>query len=251
MQNKPYNEWDNLFKNKFDNAEIEPSAKIWENIEANLPANNRRRIPIYWWAAASILIVSATLQVFNIYFNKELNDVGNIPNVAYHNKIKKNVSKADTSASLKIFAKKQQVEHSAFSRSAEVKYRKITKNRVLISYKKQKHLVQNQLNHHKINTEPIRKLELPSTDTLLVASLLSAKTTVDIIEVDSIAILNGVKVQASIPKKGIKNLGDLVNFLVNKIDKREKKLIKFDSNADNNSSIVALNIGFIQLNSKN
>ncbi|MNL29759.1 hypothetical protein D3C87_1514530 [compost metagenome] len=49
--------------------------------------------------------------------------------------------------------------------------------------------------------------------------------------------------------KGIRNVGDLVNFVVNKIDRREKKLIQFDTD-DDNSSIVALNIGFIKLNRK-
>lgn len=35
MQHKPDKEWDNLFRNKFEDAEITPSANVWENIEAN------------------------------------------------------------------------------------------------------------------------------------------------------------------------------------------------------------------------
>ena len=49
--------------------------------------------------------------------------------------------------------------------------------------------------------------------------------------------------------KGIRNVGDLVNYVVNKVDKREKKLIQFDTN-DDNSSLVSINIGFIKFNKK-
>jgi restriction endonuclease S subunit len=51
------------------------------------------------------------------------------------------------------------------------------------------------------------------------------------------------------PNKGIRNVGDLINFVVDKVDKREKKVIQFATDEDN-SSIVALNIGFIKFNKK-
>lgn len=52
-------------------------------------------------------------------------------------------------------------------------------------------------------------------------------------------------------KKGIRNVGDLVNFVVEKIDKRDKKLIRFNTDDDDNSSIVGINLGFVRLNPKN
>jgi hypothetical protein len=51
-------------------------------------------------------------------------------------------------------------------------------------------------------------------------------------------------------KPSIRNIGDLVNLVVEKIDKRDKKLIRFATDDDDNSSLVGINIGFIKLNKK-
>jgi hypothetical protein len=51
-------------------------------------------------------------------------------------------------------------------------------------------------------------------------------------------------------RKGIRNVGDLVNFVVDKVDKREKKLVRFNTDDDDNSSIVGINIGFLKFNKK-
>ena len=51
-------------------------------------------------------------------------------------------------------------------------------------------------------------------------------------------------------RKGISNVGDLVNFVVDKIDKREEKLLQFNTNDDDQSSLVSINIGIIKLNTK-
>ncbi len=52
-------------------------------------------------------------------------------------------------------------------------------------------------------------------------------------------------------RKGIRNVGDLVNFVVDKVDKRDKKLVRFNTDDDDNSSIVGINIGFLKFNKKN
>ena len=52
-------------------------------------------------------------------------------------------------------------------------------------------------------------------------------------------------------RKGIRNVGDLVNFVVDKVDKRDKKLLHFNTDEDDNSSLVGINIGFLKLNKKN
>lgn len=48
----------------------------------------------------------------------------------------------------------------------------------------------------------------------------------------------------------IRNAGDLVNFVVDKLDKREQKLVEFNTDDDDNSSLVAINIGPFRFNSK-
>jgi hypothetical protein len=51
-------------------------------------------------------------------------------------------------------------------------------------------------------------------------------------------------------KKGIRNAGDLINFVVGKVDKRERKIIQFRTDEDENSSLVSLNLGIIKFNRK-
>ena len=51
------------------------------------------------------------------------------------------------------------------------------------------------------------------------------------------------------PNRGIRNMGDLVNYVVDKLDKREEKLLQFKTE-DDNSSLVALNIGMFKFNQK-
>ena len=43
MQDK---EFDQLFKDKFDDAQIEPSANLWANIEAELVPKRKRVFPV-------------------------------------------------------------------------------------------------------------------------------------------------------------------------------------------------------------
>ncbi|MNQ93554.1 hypothetical protein D3C85_1090260 [compost metagenome] len=51
-------------------------------------------------------------------------------------------------------------------------------------------------------------------------------------------------------RRGIRNVGDVINFVVDKLDKREKKIIQFRTDDDDNSSLIAVNIGILQFNPK-
>ena len=52
-------------------------------------------------------------------------------------------------------------------------------------------------------------------------------------------------------RNAITNVGDLVNFVVDKVDKRDQKFLQFKTDDDDNSSLVAINIGIIKFNSRN
>src|ERR1700744_1830410 len=63
MQDK---ELDNLFRSKLDDFETEPSAKVWENIDAGLKNGNRKRILLPLLSAAASIIVLVTAGVLLI-----------------------------------------------------------------------------------------------------------------------------------------------------------------------------------------
>ncbi|RYG16581.1 MAG: hypothetical protein EOO07_12965 [Chitinophagaceae bacterium] len=64
MQHMPDKDFDNLFRDKFMDAEIEPSANLWAKIEDQLEPKRKRIFPIYWMAAASVAIVFTAMLVF-------------------------------------------------------------------------------------------------------------------------------------------------------------------------------------------
>ncbi len=248
MQHIPNSEWDNLFKNKFDNAEITPSANVWASIEAKLAPQKKRILPIYWWAAASVVLITTTLLVFTKTGKTDFNGLKHSPTVASKNKPSKPLSKTDTLFTLKPDDKKQVIKIWA---SAKKPKTKIDKNIIDKTFKNNK-LSKNEAitPNLQIAYKPTKKIETNATDTLLIASILPPQQAIAITQTDTTSINKNTITQAKIPQKGIRNVGDLVNFLVNKVDKRAKKLIKFNTDEGGNSSIAAINIGFIQLNSK-
>jgi hypothetical protein len=248
MQHKPDNEWDNLFKNKFDNAEITPSASVWKNIEAELSTKKRRILPIYWWVAASMVVVTTTLLVFTKTNKTDFNGVKHTSTIASKNKSSKPSSKTDALFTVKPDDKKQAVKIWV---SAKIINAKIDKNKIGKTFKNNKLAEKEAIaSNLQIAYNPTKKVEINATDTLLIANILPPQQATAIAQTDTASINKNTITQTKIPQKGIRNIGELVNFLVSKVDKREKKLIKFNTDAGGNSSIAAINIGIIQLNSK-
>lgn len=247
MQHKQDNEWDNLFRNKFDNAEITPSANVWASIEAELAPKKRRLIPIYWWAAASIVLVGTTLLVFVKTDKSNINEIKNTANVSFKNKPVKSSNKTDDHIALKFDNNKQAADLVASTKKLKENPKIIIKN-IADKIEEEKGALNPNL---QINYKSTKQVEIKVIDTILIANVLPQKNAVVVVETDTTSITKNTIVQTNnTPKKGIKNVGDLVNFLVSKIDKREKKLVKFNTDEAGNSSITAINIGFIQLNSK-
>jgi len=54
MQDKAF---DQLLRDKFEEAEIQPSADLWNGISEQLSPKPKRSLPVYWMAAAVAVIV--------------------------------------------------------------------------------------------------------------------------------------------------------------------------------------------------
>ena len=79
-----------------------------------------------------------------------------------------------------------------------------------------------------------------AADTLVLASINDIKQPVDQVIGEN---------ETRTENKGIRNMGDLINYVVDKVDKSDEKIIQFKTE-DDNSSLVALNIGIIRFNTK-
>ena len=242
MQQMPDKEFDNLFKNKFEDAEIEPSANLWSNIEKQLEPKKKRTIPIYWMAAAAVTLSLSALLVFQ---KKEVIRLHGADTVA---QVERPVANTKTVEEIVTVQGEKEIASASYA-TAEVAPAKM---------EIEKAEVQEFSKNSQVVVQPN-----PIPDRLLIKPM-DAKP-LDIMPANEVLVKEDPIVMANIPandsvedsakeqvseKRGIRNVGDLVNFVVDKVDKREKKLVRFNTDDDDNSSIVGINIGFLKFNKK-
>jgi hypothetical protein len=245
MQHMPDKDFDNLFKDKFANAEVEPSMDLWTNINDKLaPQPKKIKLPIFWMAAASVVaVLSFTLLVpkgDKIYLQGSseitLTKVVEKPFLA-----QKDVEVGNAEAM------GNRLETTKPTRSF-VSHRKQAQSTAVEDRKNIYVAMQPSVNDEHL---PIKKTEAKPLD-IVPQTILPEETTVYM--ANNIAAGGEDLDHYDEPKernKGIRNVGDLVNYVVDKVDKRENKLIKFETDDDENTSIIGINIGFLRFNKKN
>ncbi|MFD0942007.1 hypothetical protein [Pedobacter boryungensis] len=243
MQHMPDKEFDNFIRNKFEDAEIEPSANLWANIEQQLEPKRKRVIPIYWMAAASIAVVITGLLVFQKTEKIQLHgdDTNTVATVVEPSKQViestelpvENVS-AQGSRSVNSVMKTKKVQL--------LDRKPLESNPKIILASVQPNTNTDRLPIKAADVIPLNVIEkeVPvENNTTVIAQVEPQKEEQVITETES-----------TTERRGIRNVGDLVNYVVDKVDKREKKLVRFNTDDDDNSSIIGINIGFLKLNSK-
>ncbi len=252
MQHMPDNDFDNLFRDKLMNAEVEPSANLWANIEGQLAVKPKRRFPLMWVAAASVVAVTSAIWFSQggekIYLQSAATEVAvaqpvveqpvlvveapqteqNEPApVNVHRVANRNLAKREVPAAVVA----QLVDES--------------KNNIAVVQPS----VQNE--HLPIKRAEVRALDVVNTGNVVPVNTVAQSDASMIASLGNLTDDDNATAQtAETNKKGIRNMGDLINYVVEKVDKREKKLIKFNTDDDDNSSIIGLNIGFVRLNKK-
>lgn len=251
MQHMPDNDFDNLFRDKFMNAEVEPSANLWANIEGQLVAKRKRTFPFMWVAAASVAVVASVL-IFTqsgekIYLQNTATTVAEVKPVieqpVFVDEITQTVEptqvKPHTVANRSL--KQREVPQAVMAQLVEMPEKNMTPVQPSVQ------------NEHL----PIKRADVKALDVTYSANVVPVVNNVSEHSNDMIAANVEKTIEEDAPeqaietnKKGIRNMGDLINYVVEKVDKREKKLIKFNTDDDDNSSIIGLNIGFVKLNKK-
>jgi len=226
-------EFDQLFKDRFEDMEVQPSANLWNNIAEELKPIKKRVFPAYWVAAAVALIVFSVvlmapdqekirLQGTASIANEPSQLVGTQPTVS----IKKIVEKDTATYKSTALVIAPRLNEAIAEKEFKAKQPKL------------------------ITVRPIVK-----ADVIVVAKQVEEPAIIDHNIVIAKADVtddgsNDVIAEADpAAYKGIRNVGDLVNYVVDKVDKRERKFLKFNTDEDN-SSLIGINIGFIKLNSK-
>ncbi|MEH3112932.1 hypothetical protein [Pedobacter terrae] len=233
-------DFDQLFKDAFADAEVIPSRDLWSNIESEIAPKKKRIIPIYWLSAAAILLI-ATIGIL-IYQQQNATIAGKklVSNAIKNTKpeVEESIAK-DTAGTIRENVEPVlPVEPKAVSAVAKTDVKKEIKPTVL----KEKKSIVTAPEMLKEETL-IAKVEEPKKDlkTKIEEAILQPKE-----EVITAAVTTPVKTDEPVndneQSKGIRNVGDVVNLIVNKMDKRKDKLIQFRTD-DDDSSLSSINIG--------
>lgn len=243
MQLTPDKEIDKLFQDGFKEFEIRPSRSLWHSIEKQIDAPERKQgFSVFWMAAASVVIVF----VAGLYFFR--------PQHALR---------------LQVESKEQmpvESEHEGLSKEVL---------QALIPKKENHRLGQTVLPEPKQPNPADRELKETKTHDLerlpeevTAISKMEAKTEAhEILHVNEIEMVtipdqkneerSVIAVNTSDPdvsepllqhKPRIRSIGDLVNFVVAKVDQREDKIIEM-SDDDEGASISGINLGVLKIKS--
>ena len=242
-------DFDQLFKDAFADAEVTPSRDLWSNIESEITPKKRRIIPIYWLSAAAVLLI-ATLGVL-VYQQQNISSGGKQLASNTIEKTKPLVQEPvvkDSSATIVAPVENitvLPVQPKAVSAIAKTKVKQdvkpaVEQQRIVTAPEMQK------------QETTVAKAEEPKKDikTKIQEAILQPKE-----EVVTAVVATPVKTDDPVNEneqsnKGIRNVGDVVNLIVNKMDKRKDKLIQFRTD-DDDSSLASINIGPFKIGKRN
>jgi hypothetical protein len=233
MQDKAF---DQLFKDALEHAEIQPSADLWNNLAKDLKEPVvKRQLPIYWMVAAVVAVV--LLSVLLLLPGQEKIKLQGAPMAVKDTRVapvvvERAISTQDAAITNGDKSTPLVIAPRVNEAAMEKDFKAMQPKEVLV--------------RHDIKIVPV----MPEVRQAMVADPYSGQDMV-IAKVDvTEAPAQNVTAETEEPEyKGIRNFGDLVNYVVDKVDKREHKFLKFSSD-DDNSSLIGINIGFIRLNAK-
>lgn len=232
MQDKDF---DQLFKDRFEEAEIQPSSNLWSNIESELTPKKKRKFPVYW-AAAAVVVIATTIGLLS-QKTESLKLQGNAAETtAQIEKVPVVPSRLNTVAEEPVV----EPESTPLILAPKVKLENLVRKNSQVAVQPNLEVKRQQVKV--IDVVPEQKKEMVTLE----KEIMIAKIDPPVVPEQS----NQIAETEVRERKGIRNVGDVINFVVDKLDKREKKIIQFKTDDDDNSSLIAVNIGILKFNSR-
>ncbi|RLJ76869.1 hypothetical protein [Pedobacter alluvionis] len=242
-------DFDQLFKDAFADAEVTSSRDLWSSIESEITPKKKRIIPVYWLSAAAVLLIAT----IGILVYQQQNNTSEGKQLA-NNTIEKPKPVVETPVvkdqppvvvePVKDVAPILPVEAKPARAIAKTKVKQdkpaLEQPRIITApeMQKQETIVAKVEEPKKdIRTKIEEAILQPKEETVIVANPTAIKTDDPINENEQ-------------NNKGIRNVGDVVNLIVNKMDKRKDKLIQFRTD-DDDSSLSSINIGPFKIGKRN
>lgn len=240
MENMQDKEFDQLFKDRLAGASVEPPVMMWNKIEQDIkPVKRKTKLPVLWMAAASAVVVMAAGLLLKQEDKIQLRATAKVKTPTAAPAIESPVTSAVEVEPMMVPA------HQNTSTSHQEQGAK----KIILAMQpiaEKQHLSDIgpavDMMEEPVPATPL-VIETEAVDTKQVFALNSSPEE----PATAVAISNVDQEN----RRGIRNIGDLVNFVVDKVDKRDEKILEFHTDDDDQSSLVAINIGILKLNTKN
>jgi hypothetical protein len=251
---------DQLFKSSLEDFEVTPSVKSWDKITASLHHKPKaKKYTIFWMAAASILIVvSLGITLFNQQTDviklhgNQIKDLAALEQQVVNQPIENQPVKAD----ILDFTPNSVLANRKANANQKPQVVEIVENNLTPdatidhtsgvfntnNHQEEIKIVSVKPTREKTVTERILETETANNQSTKInkQNTLTAQNTTD----------------ENLPSNGnlldrklkIKSIGDLVNFVVAKVDKREEKIIKVSKTSESDTEITGINLGLIRYN---
>lgn len=259
MQDK---EFDDLFRSKLDELEVEPSAQVWAGIGAGLDGKKRRSIIPMLSIAASVVVLVVAAVLFipkgetvkpgkkpeknNIAVNRTKQPVAKPVEAPVNATKKENIQPENKVAETGYVAAVKHKNLPATATKPMEQPAAIIQKPEPLKVEEQPVLASN------INMKPVDVVTpvVPGPETQLSVKQpevndIQTATVKPVLAAIQPASAQQTKTTAK--RHGIHSFGDLVNIVVAKVDKRKDKLIEFSDSDDDESMISAVNAGIVKI----
>ncbi len=235
---------DQLFKKRFDTFETEPNSDVWNAIANQLDGKRAKKkaYPLFWMAAASIvIIISAGLWFYRPVEVIKLHGTADdqMAVVKPDETILKSANETSSNASENPVSKENGL--------IPVKSVEIQKKRIVFYH-------QNAMNLDRKLIKRNSVIALVKQDTEVLAQTKTDVNLSDKIKPMLLANIDNkdpkIETKQETPRKRIRSIGSLVNFVIAQVDKREDKIIEFKDD-DDGSEVSGINLGIVKFKGKN
>lgn len=250
------NQFDDLFRSKLEEFESEPTAGVWEGIEYHLGNKNGKRtlFPFIGIAASVLALIAIVLfipqKIKRTAENSPGNKTAKVQQPVNVSAKSKNGEIVNTAAVSKTYTGTREINRKAGELTS---VRNVSPQKAPVGEAQAPLKIEN--NAPVLATLPqkqndIIKPVVPDDATELVAKQIPVETNAFIATPGLVAAeIPVVKDEPvlSKPKHKIHNMGDLINAVVAKVDKRKDKFIEFSDNDDDQSNVTGVNLGIIKI----
>ncbi len=247
------NELDELFRSRLSGMEMEPSAHIWDNIAANIDTKKRSWAPVIRIAAAVLILLTAGLWFLMDKPAKVQQQMAAKRPVKSHSFTTQDhyVEKQRVAIEAEAPAVTPQASQVAATHTDRSRTRTVEINETPADQVAPNSTVENTIESQPVlavvNDRPILKPVVPDGQ----IAIHSIDTTPAALKpITTAPAVMAANRPAQKKRHGIHSLGDLINVVVAKVDKREDKLIEF-TETDEDSNVTGLNLGIVSVKKEN